>query len=108
MENQGLIMLDQALELAEQEMSAVLNEDYEDAIELSRQRGVITTQAWDYLETDVRDEYRARLLQLNEIHKRLTKAASEAHARMEATLRTNKKERRRMLGYQMAVTQALQ
>ena len=44
MENRGLLMLDRALELAEQEMAAVQNEAYEDAIEISRERGEITSQ----------------------------------------------------------------
>ena len=108
MQNQGLLMLDRALELAEQEMSAVLNQDYEDAIELSRERGKITVQAWDYLESDVREEYRTKLLQLNNIHKLLTKTASEAHDKIEASLRSSKQERRRMRGYQTAVSYALQ
>lgn len=108
MENRGLLMLDRALELAEQEMAAVQNEAYEDAIEISRERGEITNQAWDYYSSDVREEYRSRLLELKSIHQLLQRIATEAHAKVEASLKQSKQERRRMRGYQTCVTHALQ
>ncbi|MBR3665277.1 MAG: hypothetical protein IKN64_11615 [Desulfovibrio sp.] len=108
MENQGLLMLDRALELAEQEMAAVQNEAYEDAIELSRERGEMTNQAWNFFSSDVRDEYRSRLLELKNIHQLLKKIATEAHDKVEASLQQSKQERRRMRGYQSCVTHALQ
>ena len=108
MDNRGLLMLDRALELAEQEMAAVQNEAYEDAIEISRERGEITNQAWDYYSSDVREEYRSRLLELKSIHQLLQRIATEAHAKVEASLKQSKQERRRMRGYQTCVTHALQ
>ncbi len=101
-------MLDRALELAHAEMAAMENEEYDDAIELSRERGKITEEAWDFFTSDVREEYRSRLTELNTIHKHLYSMASAAHDKVQASLQGYKNEKRRMRGYQVCVTHALQ
>ncbi|MBQ9537449.1 MAG: hypothetical protein IJU79_06670 [Desulfovibrionaceae bacterium] len=107
MQNQGLKMLDHALEIAAKEKSAMEQEDYEDAINLSIQRGRITNEAWDYFEDGIRDEYRQKLIKLNAIHKTLYKLAVDAHTKIAASLSRSRQEKRRMRGYQVAVAQAL-
>ncbi|MBQ7738173.1 MAG: hypothetical protein IJT59_00770 [Desulfovibrionaceae bacterium] len=105
--NQGLVMLNQALEIAKLEQKAMENEDYEDAISLSVERGRITKEAWDFFENDIRDEYRERLLELNAIHSHLKSLALDAHAKVQASLAQSKRERVRMRGYQSAISHAL-
>ncbi|MBO4369474.1 MAG: hypothetical protein J5803_05190 [Desulfovibrio sp.] len=101
-------MLDRALELAHEEMTAMENEAYEDAIELSKERGRITEEAWDFFDATVREEYRSRLLELGQVHKRLYTLAKEAHKRVQESLQSCKQEKRRMRGYQTAISHAIQ
>lgn len=108
MQNQGLIMLNQALELAKLEEKAMVNEDYEDAINLSVQRGRITNEAWDFFHNDIREEYRKKLIELNNIHTHLKSLALAAHAKVQASLAQSKRERVRMRGYKVALSHALQ
>ena len=107
MQNQGLAMLDEALAIAQLEKRAMEDEEYDDAINLSIKRGKITKEAWDFFTNDIREEYRTRLIKLNDIHAYLKKLASEAHARVAASLLRSRQEKKRMRGYQAAVVQAL-
>ncbi|MBR4742358.1 MAG: hypothetical protein IK079_05630 [Desulfovibrio sp.] len=108
MKNRGLLMLDKALDLAEQEKKAMENNNYEDAIALSRERGQMTSEAWDFFQSDVREEYLARLLRLRNFHEILTGIALQAHSKVQKSLQRSRQEQRRMRGYQQAVSQALQ
>ena len=107
MQNQGLLMLDKALELATLEQKAMEKEDYDDAIMLSRQRGKITNEAWDFFQADFREEYRTRLLRLQNIHMHLKSLAMQAHEKVQASLQHSRNEKRRMRGYRAAVSHAL-
>lgn len=108
MEHAGIRMLDQALELAKQELAAIANEAYTDALELSKERGKLTNAAWEIYDKSLREDYRSRLLKLNAIHTKLTAHATAAHEYVRSTLQQSKRERRRMNGYHLAISQALQ
>ena len=100
-------MLDKALEIARLEEEAMKKENYEDAILLSRQRGKIVKEAWDFFHNDFRDEYRQKLLRLHSIHLKLTEIASKAQERVRLSLQQSRNEKRRIRGYQTAVSLAL-
>ena len=99
-------MLDAALDLARKEKIALHQENYEDALEISRECGKLTNEAWLFYRAEIRDEYLAKLLELKSIQDDLQTFAQNAHETVRASLFSSKQERRRMKGYQMAVSQA--
>lgn len=106
--SQGVCLLDQALELARQEVIALEGGAYEQAVELATQRGELTNMAWNMLEAGSREQYRTRIMELSRYQERLTGIATREHARIRADLQRSRQQKRRMQGYQQAVGQALQ
>lgn len=106
--SQGVYLLDQALDLARQEMAALDDGSYELAVELAEQRGEITSLAWNMLATDEVTDYRSRLVALTEFQEHLTRKASRAQEAVRMTLNRSRQEQHRMRGYHVAVGQAIQ
>ena len=106
--NQGLCLLDQALDLARQEFVALEEGAYEHAVELASQRGEMTNMAWNLLDRASTEEYRIRLTELHTMQERLTGLAREAHERIRTRLLHTRQEKRRMQGYHRSLGQALQ
>lgn len=106
--NQGIYLLDQALGLARQEMSALDDGEYENAVQLATRRGELISRAWGMLDTGSREKYRNRLLELNGLQDQLARKARETQALIRDSLGRSRKEKQRMRGYHLAVSQALQ
>ena len=105
---QGLSLLDQALDLARQEMAALEDGAYDRAVELAERRGELTGMAWQLLESDGVDQYRKRLIELTRLQEHLTELAAQAQEVVRASLQRSRLEKQRMRGYHQAVGQALQ
>jgi len=104
----GIALLDEALELARQEKSALEEGAYDEAICMAQKRNEITGMAWNYLEHAEREPYRKRLLELSGLQEQLSEIAARAKAAVRQSMNRSKMEKRRMNGYHMAVSQALQ
>lgn len=106
--SQGVCLLDEALNLARQEMAALEDGAYDKAVELAERRGEVTSMAWHMLDDSQGDEYRAHLIELARMQDQLTELATKAHGEIRAQLQRSRLEGRRMRGYHRAVGQALQ
>ena len=106
--NQGVCLLDEALNLARMEMAALEDGAYDKAVELAERRGEVTSMAWHMLDDSQADEYRAHLIELARVQDQLTELATKAHGEIRAQLQRSRLEGRRMRGYHRAVGQALQ
>lgn len=105
---QGLCLLDQALDLARQEMAALEDGAYEKAVELAERRNEVTSMAWHVLESGCADQYRNRLIELTQLQEHLTTIAAKARDIVRAGLQRSRQEKQRLRGYHRAVGQALQ
>ena len=105
---QGICLLDQALDLAMQEMTALEDGAYDKAVALAEKRNEITSMAWHMLDDSQADEYRAHLIELARVQDQLTELATKAHSDIRSQLQRSRLEGQRMRGYHRAVGQALQ
>lgn len=105
---QGICLLDQALDLAMQEMSALEDGAYDKAVALAERRNEITSMAWYMLDEDNIEECRGHLLELNRVQEHLTSLAVQARDTLRQELQRSRLERQRMNGYHQAIGQALQ
>lgn len=106
--SQGLALLDEALDLARQEKSALEEGEYDEAIGMAQKRVDITDQAWNFLQTTEHEPYRKRLLELADLQKQLTELATSARNAVRQRMNRSRQEKKRMQGYHLAVGQALQ
>ena len=106
--NQGVCLLDEALNLARLEMAALEDGAYDRAVELAERRGEVTSLAWPMLEDSQADQYRTHLIELARVQDQLTELATRAHSEIRSQLQRSRLESRRMRGYHRAVGQALQ
>ncbi|MDR2744952.1 MAG: hypothetical protein LBB66_07170 [Desulfovibrio sp.] len=106
--NQGVHLLDRAVEIAHREMAALEAGDYDGAARLADRRGEIISRAWSALETDTTDQYRSRLVNLTRLQERLTALAGAARDIAREGLQRSRRERQRMRGYHRAIGQAIQ
>lgn len=106
--SQGIALLDEALDLAQQEKNALENGDYEEAIELAEKRGELTNMAWDLLDMKESASYRSRVMELSTLQSQLSTIASRAREVIRQKLCRSRQEKKRIRGYHMAVGQALQ
>ena len=104
----GICLLDQALDLAMQEMAALEDGAYEKAVELAEKRNEVTSMAWHMLENGSVEEYRGHLVELNRVQEHLTSLAVQARDALRQDLQRSRRERQRMCGYHQAIGQALQ
>jgi len=101
--SQGVCLLDEALNLARQEMAALEDGAYDKAVELAERRGEVTSMAWHMLDDSQAEEYRAHLIELARVQDQLTELATKAHSDIRAQLQRSRLESRRMRGYHRAV-----
>lgn len=104
----GICLLDQALDLAMQEMAALEDGAYEKAVELAEKRNEVTSMAWHMLESGSVEEYRGHLVELNRVQEHLTSLAIQARDSLRQDLQRSRRERQRMNGYHQSIGQALQ
>lgn len=104
----ALALLDDALELARREKTALEGGSYDEAIELAQQRGQLADMAWNSLELAESPAYRSRLLELSKIQAQLTQLATKARDAIRLSLNRSRQEKKRIRGYHMAIGQALQ
>ena len=105
---QGLALLDEALNLAKQEKTALEGGSYEEAIELATRRGEITGMAWSLMDLADSGLYKNKIKTLADLQKQLTSIASAAQENIRQRLCRSRKEKKRIQGYHLAVGQALQ
>ena len=105
---QGICLLDQALDLAMQEMTALEDGAYDKAVALAEKRNEITSMAWHMLDGDNVEECRGHLIELNRVQEHLTSLAIQARDVLRQELQRSRRERQRMHGYHQAIGQALQ
>lgn len=106
--NQGVCLLDEALSLARQELTALEDGAYDKAVTFAERRNEVTSLAWQMLENDYADQYRERLTELAHMQEHLAELAAAAHDSIRTQLQHSRRERKRMQGYHQAVGQALQ
>lgn len=106
--NQGVCLLDEALNLARLEMAALQDGAYDRAVELAERRGEVTSMAWHMLEDSQAEQYKTHLVELARMQEHLTELATKAHSQIRSQLQRTRLESRRMRGYHRAVGQALQ
>lgn len=106
--NQGISMLDEALCLARQELGALDQGEYENAVDMAARRGDLVSRAWDMLDNGNRELYRQRLQELGALQEQLAEKARKAQAAVRQRLGRSRMERQRMKGYHLAVSHALQ
>ena len=105
---QGLNLLDQALDLARQEMNALEDGAYDQAVILAEKRNEVTSMAWYMLGDNRAEEYRGHLVELARVQEHLTDLATRAQDALRQDLQRSRLERQRMNGYQQSIGQALQ
>ena len=98
--SQGLCLLDEALDLARQEMLALEDGAYDRAVELAERRNEVTSMAWHVLESGSTE--------LTRLQEHLADLAAKAQEVIRASLQRSRREKQRMRGYHQAVGQALQ
>ena len=106
--NEGISVLDEALGLARQEISALDKGEYETAVDMAARRGELVSRAWNMLDSCNRELYHKRLLELSTLHDQLVEKARNAQAAVRERLGRSRLERQRMKGYHLAVSHALQ
>ena len=94
--NQGVCLLDEALNLARLEMAALEDGAYDRAVELAERRGEVTSMAWHMLEDSQADQYRTHLIELARVQDQLTELATRAHSEIRSQLQRSRLESRRM------------
>lgn len=104
----GIALLDEALELARQERTALLEGFYEEAIDLAERRGELTGQAWNLLGSESAAQYRKRILELTRLQEQLSNLASSARDKIRESLSRSRQEKKRIRSYHTAIGQALQ
>lgn len=98
-----LSLLDQALILGEQELSALALGDVDTAHESASERGKLIERAWNNREGVALDSLREKLLQLQSMQGKLTDEAKRLHSSIKAELQKTKKHANRLSGYKQAV-----
>lgn len=106
--SQGLALIDEAMNLARKEKLALEAGEYDDAIEMAEKRGEITGMAWNCLEHAQQEPYRKKLMELMDFQKQLTELAIKARDVVREKMNRSKLEKRRMKGYSLAVSHAMQ
>lgn len=106
--NDGIILLDEAIELARQERLALQGGEYEEAIAMAKKRDSLTSMAYNLMSHANEEPYRIKLLELSRLQQELVDIATQAHATVRQSLNRSKLEQKRMRGYHMAIGQALQ
>ena len=90
--SQGLCLLDEALDLARQEMLALEDGAYDRAVELAERRNEVTSMAWHVLESGSTDQYRNRLIELTRLQEHLADLAAKAQEVIRASLQRSRRE----------------
>lgn len=106
--NQGLALLDEALDLARLEKTALEDGAYEEAIELAEKRSRITGMAWECEDMSHKESYRTRLMELSKLQNQLVQMATHTRDMIRNSLCRSRQEKKRIKGYQLSVGQALQ
>ena len=106
--SQALALLDDALEMARKEKSALEEGAYDAAIELAAERNRVTGLAWNSMKAGEEAAYRTRLLEISDLQNQLAQFAASARDKIRASLNRSRQEKKRIKGYHMAVEQALQ
>ena len=106
--NQGIVLLEEALNLAQAEKCALEGGEYDEAIAIAEKRSQLTGMAYNHMTHEDEEPFRLKLLELSDIQNQLTSIASKAHNAVRQRLNRSKMEKKRMRGYQIAVGQALQ
>ncbi|MBQ9406109.1 MAG: hypothetical protein IJU37_05130 [Desulfovibrio sp.] len=105
--SQGLSLLDEALDLARQEATALEDGAYDRAVALAERRNAVTGMAWKMYDGSDAEHYRTTLGKLAVLQRTLTARATSAYSDIKAHLQRARVERRRMRGYHNSIGHAL-
>ncbi len=97
-------MLDAALDLSMQELTALSKDDYDQAEILSKRRSKLVQEAWTLRSQCPESVYKAKLLQLQSMQKRLQSLAQEKKHSSQQSLQRSRKESKRLAGYKQAMS----
>lgn len=106
--NGAINLLDEALDLARKEKTALENGMYDEAMDLAEQRGKLTGMAWNMFEPTFRDIYQEKISELSDLQRQLGEIAVKARDMIRDKLSSSRLEQRRIRGYHRAVEHALQ
>ena len=106
--SEGMCLLNEALDLARQEATALEDGAYARAVELAERRNAVTGLAWKSFDSSESEQYKSYLTELARMQHYLTGLATRAYNDIRAHLQRARLERRRMQGYHKTVGQALQ
>lgn len=106
--SQGIVLLDEALDLARREKTALEDGEYDQAIELAEKRSRLTGMAWNMLSGRDVDSFKKRLTELYGLQNQLGDLAKRARDVIRQQLSRSRLEKKRINGYHRAVEQALQ
>ena len=81
--SRAIDLLDEALDLARKEKSALEDGEYDEAMGLAEKRGELTGMAWNLFEPSIAEHYKKRIMELSNIQKQLTELATKARDRSE-------------------------
>ena len=99
--------LEQALELGEQEMNALMQGNVDMAADLADKRTWLISQAWNARREADDSAYYLRLLEVQKMQERLTTEARRCRENIRTSLMLSRKEGQRMAGYRNAVAHAV-
>ncbi|MBO4301713.1 MAG: hypothetical protein J5861_08950 [Desulfovibrio sp.] len=105
--SQGMCLLNEALDLARQEATALEDGAFEKAVALAERRNAVTGMAWKMYDRNESEQYRDCLTELAHMQHWLTERATRAYSDIKAHLQRSRVERRRMQGYHKTVGHAL-
>lgn len=106
--NGAINLLDEALDLAKKEKSALEGGQYDEAMDFAEQRGNLTSMAWNMFEPALTELYHQKIAELSEIQRQLAEIATKARDMIREKLSSSRQEQRRIRGYHRAVGHALQ
>ncbi len=92
-------ILDEAIEIAKQECTALSQDDLEKAESLGARRSQLLIEAWNMREQCDAHIYKAKLLQLKSVQAFLTDQATKKQQEVRQGLLRSRKENKRMASY---------
>ncbi len=97
-------MLDEALALSMQELTALSKDQYSEAEALAERRSKLIQEAWAMRSQCPESVYKAKLLQIQSMQKQLQLLAQEKQLASKQGLQRSRKESKRLAGYKQAMT----
>ncbi len=102
--NKGLVKIDEALHIGELELGSLKAGDVEEAEEYALKRVTLVREAGLHYEPACAEEFKARLMQMQNLQVRLTSEAKVLHAYLQAEMKKGRKKASLHRGYSKTLT----